>query len=226
MALHTLLSSDLELSASRLGEPDQRRWGLSLVVSAAAHGVLLVALCWRVAPIFVKPMLVARGSAGSSTSVSVTLHFSKDASAAAEPQPSLLSFPASVRKRPEKSRVRKRLNVLDRDQPTDSPEAGSRFGSVVDGAPEGDDVRPGFAVIFTDPRVSRWELPNGLQGDVIVELTIDEHGNVVEEKLLHGLGHGVDEKVIATLRDWRFRPATRNGVAIPFKYDAHFHFPS
>jgi TonB family protein len=138
----------------------------------------------------------------------------------------MLSFPASVRKQAEKSRLRKRLNVLNKDQRTNSPEAGSRFGSVFDGSSEGDDVRPGFAVTFTDPRVSRWELPNGLQGDVIVELTIDEHGYVVEEKLLQGLGNGVDEKVIATLRDWRFRPATRNGVAIPFKYDAHFHFPS
>ena len=225
MVLPTLLSSDLGPSASPFGEREQRRWSLSLVVSAAAHGVLLVALCWRVAPIFVKPMPVARGSAGSSTPVSVTLYFSKD-TLAAEPQPTILSFPASVRKRAEKSRVRKRLNVLNRDEQTNSPEAGSRFGSVLDGASEGDDITPGFAVIFTDPRVSRWELPNGLQGDVIVELTIDEHGNVVEEKLLQGLGHGVDEKVIATLRDWRFRPATRNGVAIPFKYDAHFHFPS
>jgi len=56
-------------------------------------------------------------------------------------------------------------------------------------------------------------------------LTIDAQGNVVEEKLLQGLGNGIDDKVLAAVRDWRFRPATRNGVAIPFKYDARFHFP-
>jgi hypothetical protein len=49
---------------------------------------------------------------------------------------------------------------------------------------------------------------------------------VVEEKLLQGIGPDIDERVIATLRIWRFRPATRNGIAIPFKYDARFHFPS
>ena len=96
----------------------------------------------------------------------------------------------------------------------------------MEGLTEGDEIKPGFAITFTDPRVARWELPSGVQGDVIVELTIDVQGNVVEEKLLQGMGHGIDERVIATLRDWRFRPATRNGVAIPFKYDAHFHFPS
>jgi protein TonB len=61
---------------------------------------------------------------------------------------------------------------------------------------------------------------------VIVEITIDAQGIVVAERLLQGLGHGVDERVIAVLRDWRYHPATRNGVPIPSKYDVHFHFPS
>ena len=61
---------------------------------------------------------------------------------------------------------------------------------------------------------------------MIVEISIDAQGIVVAERLLQGLGHGVDERVIAVLRDWRYRPATRNGVPIPSKYDVHFHFPS
>ena len=61
---------------------------------------------------------------------------------------------------------------------------------------------------------------------MIVEVTIDVLGNVVEEKLLRGVGYGIDEKVIAALRERHFRPATRNGVAIPSKYDVYFHFPS
>jgi protein TonB len=61
---------------------------------------------------------------------------------------------------------------------------------------------------------------------VIVEISIDAQGIVVAERLLQGLGHGVDERVIAVLRDWRYHPATRNGVPIPSKYDVHFHFPS
>jgi len=52
------------------------------------------------------------------------------------------------------------------------------------------------------------------RGDVVVEITIDAQGTVVDERLLQGLGHGVDDRVIAVLRDWRFHPATRNGVAI------------
>jgi protein TonB len=139
----------------------------------------------------------------------------------------LLSRPTPVQKA-QKTRLQKRSNVLEKDTQKDSAEAGSPEGSAWDGPVEGEEVMPAIPLpgSFADPKVSRWELPGGLQGDVIVEITIDDQGMVVNERLLQGMGHGIDEKVIAALRDWRFRPATRNGVAIPSKHDVHFHFPS
>src|SRR5437867_3660236 len=71
-----------------------------------------------------------------------------------------------------------------------------------------------------------WQLARGLQGDVIVEVTIDEQGNVTETRVLQSLQQDIDEKVIATLRNWRFKPATVDGVAISSRQDVHFHFPS
>lgn len=196
-------------------------WG---TVSFAAHAGILVLVCWPATPVFVHPAWLAQGQNGSATPNSIALYLPRDVRFAEHP---LLSLPAPSRqKQLARTRVRKRTNVLETEQPPTRAEAGSSLGSSVYGASEGDDIRPGFAIRFTDPRISRSVLPTGVQGDVIVELTIDTQGNVVEEKLLQGLGHGIDEMVIATLRDWHFRPATRNGVAIPFKYDAHFHFPS
>jgi hypothetical protein len=32
--------------------------------------------------------------------------------------------------------------------------------------------------------------------------------------------------VMATLRNWQFRPATMDGVPVVSKHDVHFHFPS
>ena len=220
-----LVGSDVEPSAP-VGQAGRRSRNLSLVLSTAIHAVLLLVLCWRVSPIFVKPELLAWGSSGSSTPVSVQLFFRQDTALAAAPIPAIVSFPVPTHQQVAQSRPRKRHNAVSREEEKDRTEAGSRFGTSLDGPTEGEEIKPGFAVSFTDPRVSRWELPSGVQGDVIVELTIDPQGNVVEEKLLQGLGHGVDERIMATLRDWRFRPATRNGVAVPFKYDAHFHFPS
>lgn len=222
--MRVLLSNDSEPSIT-VGQAGKGRWSLSLLVSVAIHGAALVVLCWQVAPLFVSPRILARGQGGPATPQSVALYFSQAQSLQARPQPSIVSLPTK-RKPTEKPRWRKRSNILERDEQKDSAEAGSPLGSAIDGASEGDEIKPGFAIVFTDPRVARWEIPKGLQGEVVVELTIDEEGKVIAEKLLQGLGHGVDEKVIATLRDWRFRPATRNGIAIPFKYDAHFHFPS
>jgi protein TonB len=80
-------------------------------------------------------------------------------------------------------------------------------------------------VTFPDPHVSRSELPPGVAGDVVVEITIDEAGNIVNRKILQTIGYGIDEKVLATLENWRFRPATRFGMPIPSRQDVHFHFP-
>jgi TonB family protein len=65
-----------------------------------------------------------------------------------------------------------------------------------------------------------------LTGDVIVEVTIDEQGAVTETKLLQSLKRDIDEKVVATVRNWRFKPATVDGVAISSRQDVHFHYPS
>jgi len=202
---------------------EKRKRGLWISGSALAHAIFLLVWCWPAPPGFVRPIWLAHGENGSGTPVSVALYLPQDIRVAERP---LLSLPAAARPQHAKAKLHKRANVLDQDKPEDRAEAGSTSGTSMYGATEGDEIKPGFAVRFTDPRVARWQMPSGIQGDVIVELTIDTQGNVVEEKLLQGLGHGIDELVISTLRDWHFRPATRNGVAIPFKYDAHFHFPS
>jgi protein TonB len=143
---------------------------------------------------------------------------------AAYVNPSPVSVPAKIRK----ATKHQRSNVMETTSTADSAEVGSRDGSAFAGPAEGDEVRPAIPLpgSFTDPLVSRWELPAGVEGDIIVELTIDDQGVVVDEKLLQGIGHGIDERVIAALRGRRYRPATRNGIAIPSKQDFYRHFPS
>ena len=204
----------------------RRRWTFSVSLASLIHGLVLVVLCWPTAPVFVKPNWLAHGEGGSATPVSVVLYVPDDLQLAELSKPPLLSLPASAQTKTQRTKLRKRTNVLERDKPSTSAEAGSELGSAYDGPTTGEEVKPALPVTFQDLRIPRSELPSGVQGDVIVEITIDAAGSVVEEKLLQGLGHGVDERVIAVLRDWHFRPATRNGVAIPSKHDVHFHFPS
>ena len=205
----------------------RRRWGFSVCLSSVLHGLVTAVLCWPTAPVFVKPEQIARGEGGSATPLSVVVYVPDDLQLATATKPSLLSLPASAQKKKQRTKLSKRTNVLEEVEKSPNPaEAGSEQGSAYDGPSSGDEVKPALPVAFQDLRIPRSELPSGLQGDVIVEITIDAQGIVVAERLLQGLGHGVDERVIAVLRDWRYHPATRNGVPIPSKYDVHFHFPS
>ena len=101
--------------------------------------------------------------------------------------------------------------------------AGLSYGTLSHGATFGDEIRPALPVTTADPFTYPWELPDS-EGNVVVEITIDERGEIVRKAVLQSLGPRLDEKVLAALENWHFHPATRNGVAIASKQDAIFHF--
>jgi hypothetical protein len=47
----------------------------------------------------------------------------------------------------------------------------------------------------------------------------------VQKIVIQSLAPSIDGKVLEALDNWRFRPATRNGIAIPSKQDVFYHFP-
>jgi protein TonB len=67
-------------------------------------------------------------------------------------------------------------------------------------------------------------LPHGVQGDVVVDVTIDPSGKVADLAVLHTLGYGIESSVIGTLKTWTFRPATKDGTPIASVQELHFHF--
>jgi len=91
----------------------RRRWSFSVCVSSALHGVVAAVLCWPAAPIFVKPMQVARGEGGSATPSSVVLYVPNDLQLATATKPPLLSIPAPVQKKKQRTKLSKRTNVLE-----------------------------------------------------------------------------------------------------------------
>jgi TonB family protein len=110
------------------------------------------------------------------------------------------------------------LSKLDHGAP-----AGLPYGTLPGGPVFGDEIRPALPVATVDPVVYPWELPES-EGNVVVEITIDERGEIVRKTVLHSMGEKLDERFLAALENWRFQPAMRNGVAIPSKQDAIFHY--
>jgi TonB family protein len=97
------------------------------------------------------------------------------------------------------------------------------YGSLGSGPASGDEIRPALPVSASDPVVDPADLPPA-EGSVIVEVTIDDKGNIIQKTVIESLTPAIDAKVLAALENWRFLPATRNGVAIPSKQDVYYHF--
>jgi TonB family protein len=64
----------------------------------------------------------------------------------------------------------------------------------------------------------------GLEGLVVLKVEIDEQGRVGHVEVLRSLGHGFDEAAVAAVRQWRFRPATRDGKPIKVLHVIPFDF--
>lgn len=195
---------------SSLENPNERR-RLSLFASALMHG-LLVCLWITRAPIYVKTSSLAWGQQGKSLNL-VYLARAREA----QPVRRKLRLPPHVKQKKTQEEVNDRA---------DAPRLGVPTGSAFDGPHSGTEAKPAIPLVFPDPAIYARQLPKGLQGDVVVEVTIDEQGTVTGTRLLQSLSQEIDDNVIAALRSWRFKPATVDGVAISSRQDVHFHFPS
>jgi hypothetical protein len=102
-------------------------------------------------------------------------------------------------------------------------QAGSPYGGFYHGSFFGDEIRPALPVATADPVVYPWQLPN-YAGNEVIEIAIDERGEIVAKTVLQSLGPEIDKKCLAALANWHFRPATRNGAPIPSRQDAIFPF--
>jgi TonB family protein len=183
---------------------------VSLLASFLIHCVVIVLWLER-PPIFVQPSSIAWGLHGNSEN--------------------LVYFPTATKA----NKISKKLHFAKKNsrkhleeppvQTAESARAGSENGSFLNGVPNGTQAMPALPLVFPDPEIYPSQL-NGLRGDVIVEVTIDEKGTVTNTRILQSLQQDIDDKVIATLRNWRFKPASVDGVAISSRQDVHFHFPS
>lgn len=197
-----------------------RRLEGARVAAVILHCLLLYLLVRPLKPVFVTPSSVAFGNNGK-TAMASLVYFHQQGFADAERH---LTAPKPSKPRPKPVTQEERKPPLD--AATQADRAGSPYGTVLTGPLTGHDVRPALPVVFPDPVVSRSELPDGVAGTVIVEITIDEIGNVVATRVLQPLGYGIEERVVAVLRNWHFRPATMDGRPIPSQQDVYFRFPS
>lgn len=102
-------------------------------------------------------------------------------------------------------------------------QAGPTYGTLYNGPLSGNEIRPALPIATSDPSVYPWQLPDSA-GNEVIEITIDERGEIVRKTVLQSLGPDIDTRCLAALENWRFQPATKNGAPIASKQDAIFPF--
>jgi TonB family protein len=209
----------------------RKRWNRSMLLSLTVHLLFLGALLYRVAPAFISPSDVDLGiphSLGSRSIVYLAPVGPEQAKASLNEPKLALRVKLTPKPKPPKPEPKREQEAAATasDAPLQTARGGSLFGHVPGSPLTGDEVVPAFPDIYPDPPVSRGDLPSGVQGDVIVEVTIDPQGNVVETKVLQGIGYGIEQKVLEVLQRWHFHPAMRDGQTVASQHIVHFHYPA
>ena len=217
-------------------QPDSGiRSKLTQIVSLLAHGGLLLWLLHAPPPMVLMPRELKAGVRNANATAIYFPDRGTQAAASSEAakvermsQTALLNWrPPHVTKRRQHglSIAEGEAQTANATQTMNSlPPVGSPFGNHANGVYDGSDVNPALPVDSHEPSVDSSELTGVPEGDVIVEITIDEKGNIVAKKVLRSLTPAVDLKVLAALEAWHFQPATRNGVPIASKQDVSYHF--
>jgi periplasmic protein TonB len=195
------------------GSPTLRRWtAASVAVHVCVLGALLYVRSPQLAP-------VERPGDATGHLLSLTYAPGMSAPAAAlqsdkapprKPVPSP-SVPAPTPAQPEVAAAPTAA--------TSSPNASSGVDALGDG-----DTTVALVVAHPSPKPDLSQLPSGTSGDVIVDVVIDKDGRIAKYTMMRGLGHGVDQTVLATIQQWTFQPATRNGVPVASEQELLFHY--
>ncbi|QNI36709.1 energy transducer TonB [Edaphobacter albus] len=121
---------------------------------------------------------------------------------------------------PEKKQVAEQATSPNTKSPvSDHPDSTSGADALGSG-----DISIALAKYFPRPKPDLSTMAPGTKGDVILDIVIDENGKISDLKLVQGIEQKIDETVIATIRQWVFNPANRNGQPVASEQELRFHY--
>ena len=174
----------------------------------------------------------------------------KRASAANKPRRKAAAkpYPAKVAELAPKVETGRRTETTQSGVPGDTPTAARPFPKTptvnvvsatvlkaaaaadegLSGNKDGGFIAPVFQLGSADnpiPRYPRRARRQGIEGRVVIRLTVAADGTPARISVLQGSGHAIlDRAAVRTFRDWRFRPATRAGVPVASSLDVPVSF--
>jgi TonB family protein len=129
-----------------------------------------------------------------------------------DPQPKLM----------DPFRAAHREKVSPSSMPVESVGKGTGTAAAGNGS-DAQDATPAFPVFSPKPPVRDRALLPGSERQIVIDVNVNETGDVVGESLVTGMGNALDQIVLDTVKTWHFHPATVNGN--PVASEAELIFP-
>jgi TonB family protein len=79
--------------------------------------------------------------------------------------------------------------------------------------------------VMAAPRHLKWRsTPPRIEGIVTIAARVGADGHVTAPRVVNGLGFGLDQNALVALRQWQFRPGTRDGRPIEMAAEIDIEF--
>lgn len=88
----------------------------------------------------------------------------------------------------------------------------------------GGSVSPPRAIYSPGPEYSEKARAAGYQGTCVLWLVVDTEGRPHDIRVARSLGMGLDEKAIEAVRQWRFKPAMKDGLPVAVQINVEVSF--
>jgi TonB family protein len=80
-----------------------------------------------------------------------------------------------------------------------------------------DDITPPRLKEVASPDYTEEAKKKKIEGTVTIAIVVDKKGDVVDAKVVKGLGHGLDENAIVAVKEWKYKPlAVKMDVTVEF----------
>lgn len=91
----------------------------------------------------------------------------------------------------------------------------SEVYTVVDEMPE---MIGGVSALYGEIKYPSAAIRSGIEGRVFIQFVVDKEGNVRDEKVLRDIGGGCGEAALDAVKEVKFTPGKKGGVAVNVQY--------
>jgi len=105
--------------------------------------------------------------------------------------------------------------------PEESEKNDDEIFIVVEQMPE---LIGGIASIMNEIDYPEMARMAGIEGRVVVQFVIDENGNVINPKVIRGIGGGCDEEAVRAIKTAKFIPGLQRGIPVKVRYSIPITF--